>query len=71
MQSPCFGCKERIVPTKDNPQTCHGHCQAEAEYISIMDGKKECLKKLGKEDHDVHIVWKSRKKRIYKSRKNV
>ena len=33
IQSPCKGCKDRIAPTKENPQTCHGNCEKEAAYL--------------------------------------
>ena len=41
IHSPCHNCPDRIRPTKENPQTCHGNCEKEAEYLRIVHGFRE------------------------------
>ena len=66
IKNPCSkDCPDRIVPTKDNLVTCHGHCKREAEYLALVRDQNKHIQSLGRQAEDVRSVWrgKSLKKR--------
>ena len=69
MQNPCLGCKERILPTKEHPVTCHGKCERERTYQEAERKKKEFLRAQRDQEMQVQMVWEGKRKRIKKSKR--
>ena len=68
MKTPCHNCMERIIPSKDNPTTCHGHCEREAEYLATIRVEREHQQRQERESAAVRRVWDGKMKRVSKKR---
>ena len=70
MVSPCFNCPDRIIPTKENPKTCHGNCEKEAEYKQYCMKKRSYILGYKREENEVFSVWRGKKRIIRKNKQN-
>lgn len=52
VKPPCRDCPDRILPTKDNPQTCHGNCKKEAAFLEAVKKEREAKEKQRFENND-------------------
>ncbi len=68
MKNPCHGCTERVIPTKDDPRTCHGKCPREAEYLAQDHAEKAWMRKQEREGREVKAIWDGKTKRVHRSR---
>lgn len=69
MESPCYKCPDRIIPTKEDPRTCHGNCEREAEFKQYCMKKRSYILGYKKEEDALYGVW-SGKKRYIRRNKN-
>lgn len=70
MRSPCTkDCPDRILPTRDNPTTCHGHCPREAEYLAFKEAKSQYYREKCRIENDVQKVWSGKGKRIRRNKR--
>lgn len=70
MKNPCHGCTERVIPTKDDPRTCHGHCEREAKFQAFNNGQLQWKQAREKEGREVKAVWSGKAKRVHRKRES-